>query len=140
MNEAGYDTLHALSEINEEKIKEIENFLTSNIQLVKNLTCCRSDYYNQLQIFQFLPGHKAMIMALPEQIRQIMTKKNKRKHIHEHESNDGNAPHEPKNSKYAERNHSDDELKAHLVNNLLEYLRKDVEYAGDDMDYDMQES
>lgn len=117
MNAAGYDTLQALSEINEEKIKEIEFFLTSNIQLVKKLTCCRSDYYTQLQTFQFLPGHRAMIMALPDQIKQMKNEKTKKKHENELENRPTRGP---KNTNHE----SDDDLKMHLINNLVEYLRK----------------
>lgn len=79
INAAGYDTLYALSEINEEKIKEIEFFLTSNIHLVKKLTCCRSDHYKQLETFEFLPGHRAIIMALPDQIKKMKNEKTKKK-------------------------------------------------------------
>lgn len=121
LNGAGYDTLHALSEINGEKIKELENFLTSNFRLVQNLTCCRSDYYKQLQTFQFLPGHKTIIMALPDQIKNMESKKIKRKH----EMNGENGPtHGPKNAKKAGNNQSDDELKANLINKVTVYLQQ----------------
>lgn len=80
MHKSHADTLHALSEINEKKFKELESFLTFNVKIVKNLTCCRSDCYKQLQIFQLLPGHKAIIMVLPDQMKNMESKKTKRKH------------------------------------------------------------
>lgn len=104
---AGFDTILSLSGIDEEKIKEIEVFLTSNKQFVNELKCCQSEWYKELEHFQFLPGHKAIILALPEKIKEMTTEKSKSKLC----LNQNNSA-------------QDEELKTHLIKNLIAFSGK----------------
>lgn len=104
---AGFDTILSLSGIDEEKIKEIEVFLTSNKQFVNELKCCQSEWYKELEHFQFLPGHKAIILALPEKIKEMTTEKSKSKLC----LNQNNSA-------------QDEELKQHLIKNLIAFSGK----------------
>lgn len=71
LKKAGYDRLNSLSKINTARISEIEAHLDKNREWVNELNCCNSEYYKQILVFQFLPGHKATILDIPEQIQQM---------------------------------------------------------------------
>lgn len=58
----------SLKEMNEIKIVEIEKFLTENKQIIHELECCYSKYYKQLDTFTFLPGHRSIILTIPEKL------------------------------------------------------------------------
>lgn len=100
-----YDTIHSLNEINQQRLEEIEQFLTSQKEFIQKLNCCRSDYYKSLEVFKFLPGHATIILALPDQINQMENAK-------------GAKQLEFKKKK------SDQELKENLVENLMTYSAK----------------
>lgn len=68
---AGFDTLLSLSQITDTKITTAEHFLTANKHHIFKLDCCYSDEYKNLSEFQFLPGHKTLIMSIPEKVSQI---------------------------------------------------------------------
>lgn len=68
----GYDTELALSNINEEDIKEIEIFVNENKHILKNEIDIRDD-----QEFKLKPGHKKFILGLPQKIRELKHKKSK---------------------------------------------------------------
>lgn len=71
LSAAGYDTSLSLSQIDEEKIVDIENFLNTNKRYVGKLKCCYSKHYKDLEIFKFLPGHKAILKTIPSQIEEL---------------------------------------------------------------------
>lgn len=104
LSDAGYDTLSRLKNIDEEKVKCVEEFLAANKTLVDKLKCCHSSVYKQLEHFQFLPGHKTVIMSLPDEIREM-----ERNNMRNKESS-------PKNIK--KNSLSDEELKENLIKNL----------------------
>lgn len=67
----GYDTELALSNINEEDIKEIEIYVNENKQILKNeIPDIRDD-----QEFKLKPGHKKFILGLPQKIKELKNKK-----------------------------------------------------------------
>lgn len=107
---AGYDTLSSLSQLTEEKIKVIEEFHTQNNEFVAKFDCCHHEHYKELNPFVFLPGHKAIIMAIPNQIEQIKcVEKPKTKCV-------------PTSLK--PNLQSDEELKDKLIVNLMKYSGK----------------
>lgn len=66
----GYDTELALSNINEEDIKEIEFYVNENKQILKNeINDIRDD-----QEFKLKPGHKKFILGLPKKIKELKNK------------------------------------------------------------------
>lgn len=65
---AGYDINSSLANLNAEKIAEIEQYLNLNKGIIENLDCCYSEEYKSLDIFQFLPGHKAILLMIPDMI------------------------------------------------------------------------
>lgn len=67
----GYDTELALSNINEEDIKEIEIYVNENKHILKNeIHDIRDD-----QEFKLKPGHKKFILGLPQKIKELKNKK-----------------------------------------------------------------
>lgn len=104
--EAGVDKVLSLRSINEETILQIEQFLTANKQIVNKLNCCYSEWYKQQECFQFLPGHRTIILAIPNQIKEMLAGKSLGKsHLKQNEV-------------------SDEELKNHLIKNLLKFTGK----------------
>lgn len=60
--------------MDETTIKKTEDFINSNKQYINKLYCCYSEYYKQLDHFEFLPGHKSIILAIPNQIKEYKNK------------------------------------------------------------------
>lgn len=72
MQSAAYDTLNSLKAITTEKIQEIEDYLTQNRSTwFDELDCCKSEDYKKQTEFSFLPGHKTIVLMIPEQIKQM---------------------------------------------------------------------
>lgn len=67
----GYDRLNSLKKLDAERISEIEAHLDTNREWVNELKCCNSQHYKQLAVFKFLPGHKATILDIPQQIQRM---------------------------------------------------------------------
>lgn len=119
MVRAGYDSILSLSQINENKVAEIENFLNTNRQIISELKCCHTAWYQNMENFIFLPGHKSIILSLPDQIK-AMTEKTMEK---------TNPISKSKRNKVQ----SDEELINHLVSNLQEFTKNQAEKAGFEM-------
>lgn len=68
---AGFDTLLSLGEVCESKITTAEQFLTENKHHIHKLDCCYSAEYKNLNEFHFLPGHKSLILSIPNKVLQI---------------------------------------------------------------------
>lgn len=122
MTNAGYDRLNALKLIDEEKIDVIENFLNTNRQYVNDLTCCFSERYKSIEIFKFVPGHKAIILAIPTIIEKMSVAKTQAKtkpsHVTKSTTSSNSASIEN------EEIRSDEEVIGNLISNLSNYLRK----------------
>lgn len=68
----GYDSFFSIKEIKQSHIEDMEKFITANkIEAIRTLNCCHSDHYKTLCIFRFLPGHAAIISALPKYIEHF---------------------------------------------------------------------
>lgn len=69
----GYNTMLSLQNISPQSIPEIERFINEN-QLGRGITksfdCCCSETYSEQEKFHLLPGHKAVIIALPEIVKK----------------------------------------------------------------------
>lgn len=98
--DAGYDTLLSLKSIDESKIESIEVFFNANKHFINKLKCCYSDRYKDMQVFEFLPGHKSIIMALPGQVIDMEASK-------------------PTKKTHSLKNSTDEELKTKLISNLI---------------------
>lgn len=72
---AGYNTFISSSAIDEAKIKEIERHIQLNKHHLNELNCCYSEEYKGFEVFQFLPGHKTILMDLPKRIKTLKGKK-----------------------------------------------------------------
>lgn len=116
LEDTGYTTKLSLSKLQAETIKSIEDFVTSNKRVLKQLTCCHSNVYKKLDHFRFLPGHKSIILSLPNQIEELQMckglKTNKR------------ANKKTKKGTKQRSRYSDDELKQKLVNLLVAASRR----------------
>lgn len=101
----GYDNLINLIEITEEKVAKIENFVNQNRYIIEDLTCCSSEIYKSQNEFQFLLGHKATIIAIPEQIAKMKENRENKK----------------QKQKTNKKPKSEDELKRKLIHILSLY-------------------
>lgn len=81
--------------------------MNSHKHYIDELECCYSDEYKQQEVFEFLPGHKSIITALPNQVEQLLkqmdTKTAKKRATHPQLIN----------------SFSDMELKSKLISNLM---------------------
>lgn len=112
---AGYNTRTALSQINKEKLEQIEAFVKS--EHIEHLNTESMDgvfheYYNQLEVFKFLPGHEAIILSIPGQIEKMLSKKQ------------SNRSQVKRQKKEAKQTRSDEELVANLLQNVKSYTEK----------------
>lgn len=109
---AGYNTLLSLIGIDEAMIKKTEDFLNANNHFIHQLNCCYNEHYKQLERFEFLPGHKSIILEIPNQIRAYQNRKSGRK---EH----GKEPSTEHVTKQLM-----EQLQAKLIKNLLNYTKE----------------
>lgn len=73
LNISGYDTITSICEINVNSVGEIEKHINKNsrYELMQKIQCNHSEYYKKIKEFQFLPGHKTVILALPKYASQF---------------------------------------------------------------------
>lgn len=110
---AGYDTFASLSQLSDDKIKSIENFHQEKRSNIDSLNCCYSDYYKTLVPFAFLPGHKAILLNIPNQIKDIQEELEK------------NPQCNPQRINFeAKKSLADEHLINILVANLGKYIKK----------------
>lgn len=116
LTKTGYDRMNSLSKIDAERILEIEAHLDTNREWVNELKCCNSDSYKQLAVFKFLPGHKILILGIPEQIERM--KEAQEKH--------GDADNAKKivTTKSPKTQQTDEEIIQSMVSNLLKFAKK----------------
>lgn len=69
---SGYNTLSSFRKINSESITQIERTINTYFrEQICELTCCHSAYYINQKEFEFLPGHRDLILSLPEYLPPI---------------------------------------------------------------------
>lgn len=123
LSHAAYDTIASLANLDEAKIQKLEVFLNENKGYINELKCCQSDYYKQLKVFEFLPGHKSLLLELPKQIKELQNDEIKRK-----------------NTKLLEVVASDDEtcdeMKKKVIKKMMKYLRKENTKEKQDFEFE----
>lgn len=78
LNASGYDCFASISELNEQKICELEQYITIHEHnVIANLTCCHSEKYKSQQRFIFLPGHRATLQILPDAVKKVLTSRSR---------------------------------------------------------------
>lgn len=64
-----YDCVNSLRLLDAEKVAEIERYVSEFGRcIIDNLDCCHSDKYKNQKTFKFLPGHRSILMSLPQKI------------------------------------------------------------------------
>lgn len=74
----GYNTISSLKNISVKNVEEIEDFVnkgSSGRELIKSFDCCYKKTYSEQTEFHFLPGHKSVVLALPEIAHQYSQQK-----------------------------------------------------------------
>lgn len=104
--ESGFNTLMALEKIGDAELAKIEEHINMRPELLNDLQCCYSNIYRSQNVFQFLPGHKSMILSMKNQIQQLKEYREK------------NSPRRAKQARSA------DELKGALLKSLQDFLGK----------------
>lgn len=65
----GFDTKLALEHLNEDKVTEIENYVNSHREIFDQLL--NRTIYERLTSFELLPGHRSIIINLPNALKKI---------------------------------------------------------------------
>lgn len=73
LNDTGFDSEIALLELNEVNILNIEEFVQKNPVILKETI-----YENRIP-FKFLPGHRALLLAIPNRLNNLKVPKKKNK-------------------------------------------------------------
>lgn len=71
LTSSGYNTLFSLCKLDIGKIREIEQYIGRNRKLLDNLKCCFAKEYQEQAEFEFLPGHKNILLNIPGQISEM---------------------------------------------------------------------
>lgn len=104
LERAAYDTMTSLKAIDTAKISDIEEYLMEHRSTwINDIHCCKSEDYKNQTTFHFLPGHKTIVLAIPEQIKQM-----------------GGVKQMTKMAKKKDR--PDEVLKQNLISNLMNYM------------------
>lgn len=61
----------ALSELDHGKLLAIEEHINKHHELVTSTKCCYSEMYKEQEKFSFLPGHKATVLGIAEQVKRM---------------------------------------------------------------------
>lgn len=61
---SAYECANSLRLLNEEKIVEIEKYVSDfGRSIIDELNCCHSEKYRNQRTFKFLPGHRSLLMS-----------------------------------------------------------------------------
>lgn len=98
----------SMAEFDEQKLLKIEQHVDRNRAIIGNLDCCNSETYRGQSEFHFVPGHEAIILAIPKQIALLREKRSQK----------------TKSKAEEVLNRPENVLKSTLINNLIKYARK----------------
>lgn len=79
--ESAFDSAAALKTIKKESIAEIEQFVSTRLDLLKKTEYIDESGKLKSSPFKFLPGHAALISNLPDDTEDLLRAKNKEKDI-----------------------------------------------------------
>lgn len=69
--ESGYDNEISIKSLDEGTIIEIEAFIeASRREILEGISCCFSNMYQTKQPFRFAPGHRSLILQLPNLLKR----------------------------------------------------------------------
>lgn len=68
---SAYNSFSTLRQLDSDKLIKIESFLNTKKEYIADLDCCYHEHYKGLDSFEFLPGHKDLILSIPSQIEQL---------------------------------------------------------------------
>lgn len=75
---SGFDTIFSLYKIDVGEISKIEKHVNAHrMHDIQELRCCHSEFYSARQQFKFLPGHVAILLALPKYAINFMISQDK---------------------------------------------------------------
>lgn len=74
MIECGFEDEISIGQINESAIKKIEEFVRNNKELLKD-----TKFENKSENFEFLLGHRCLLLELPNKVRDFVESNRKRK-------------------------------------------------------------
>lgn len=60
--DSGYENLASLKCINDKLLSDLEKYVEENRSILDNLTCNHKNKYLQRKTFEFLPGHRALLI------------------------------------------------------------------------------
>lgn len=66
-----FDSLLIIEHLNEEFVKLIECHVSENRNILHDLECKHSNYYQNQSPFKFLPGHRILLNSLNEHVRRL---------------------------------------------------------------------
>lgn len=117
LEECGFESLSSLKNINSDSIGIIENHINQNGYILENEVFNNSPYMKQ-QNFKFLPGHKLLLLELPQRISEYQSKSNKNKLQNQTSISNVSAENNENNQNVINVNAKEDELKAALIQRI----------------------
>lgn len=108
----GFDSLLSLSQIDNETIRELEGYLNRNRKHFDSLQCCFAEEYRGQATFEFLPGHKSILLGIPQRIVEMNTAQNNK------------TKRKPAEQTPTKNRKTEAEAKSCLVQNLITFLEK----------------
>lgn len=82
---SGYNTILSLQAISSESISRIEKHVNSHcLGMIQQLDCCYSEFYKEREVFEFLPGHQDLLLA----VSKVITDQSIQDSHSGHDSND----------------------------------------------------
>lgn len=79
LRHAAYDSKSSCLLLDEETLANMEEYIThTGKEVISRLNCCNAEKYQSQDRFRFLPGHRSLILSMPNQIRNMDSVKKKK--------------------------------------------------------------